>query len=259
MMGLTIVVLDRMEKAVARGTKGQKSGPPEKWAPGRTLESTTKTWLSEEDISEAAQLLAAINDKTTANLDAELQSIARRYWQQQFDTERPPAQWYRTKVGGIQKQAEKLLKTVREPHGTGLSQLQFWTERRMGLQLRGVYGKEHPSIEQLLEDFVAVCKSCNFPSARGAHNKAPIKTAVASLRAIWIRFTGKEFPLNLESGDNRRDRGDRPAKNQECDEIFTSPGPRLVQIMMRKIDPNVRIGAIRTALREASVNAKRVE
>jgi hypothetical protein len=78
MMGLTIVVLDRMEKAVARGTKGQKSGPPEKWAPGRTLESTTKTWLSEEDISEAAQLLAAINDKTTANLDAELQSIARR-------------------------------------------------------------------------------------------------------------------------------------------------------------------------------------
>jgi hypothetical protein len=46
---------------------------------------------------------------------------------------------------------------------------------------------------------------------------------------------------------------------QDRDDAFASPGPRFVQAMMRRIDPSVRIGAIRTALRDASVNARLVE
>jgi hypothetical protein len=243
---------------VARGNKGQGPGPAEKWAPGRTLYSIAEMRLTAEDMSEGLLLIAVSDHQIRANLTEELQSIARRYWEQHRDAERPPADWYRTKVGRIQKQAENLLRLLREPQGTARVQLRFQTERRMGLRLLG--SRQEPlSIEQLLDNFVGVCKSCTFPSARGAPNKAHIKTAVASLREVWIKFTGKEFPLNLESADNRRGRDGRPAAEQNRDEAFTSPGPRFVQVMMRRIDPNVRIGAIRTALREASVNARRVE
>jgi hypothetical protein len=232
----------------------RKNGPP-----GRTLDSITEVRLSAEDVSEAAQLIAAPNDQTGANLAEELQSIARRYWEQHRDSERPAANWYRTKVGRIQKEAENLLKLLREPHGTALAQLRFRTEQRMGLHLLGSVRQEPLSIEQLLDDFVAVCKSCTFKSAKGAPDKAHIKTAVASLREVWIKFTGKQFPLNLESGDTRKDRSGQPAKKQDRDDAFTSPGPRFVQAMMRRIDPSVPIGTIRTALREASVNSRGVD
>jgi hypothetical protein len=248
-----------LEATVTRGNKGQDLGPPEKWAPGRSSCSIIETRLTAEDMSEAEQLIDVSNDQIRAALTEELQSIARRYWERHRDAEHPPANWYRTQVGRIQKEAENLLKLLRQPQGTALVQLRFRTEQRMGLRLLGSYRQESLSIEQLLHDFVGVCKSCTFPSARGAPNKAHIKTAVASLREIWIKFTGKEFPLNLESADNRRDRGGRPAAEQDRDEAFTSPGPRFVQVMMRRIDPNVRIGAIRTALRDASLNARRVD
>ena len=233
--------------------------PPEKWAPGRTLYSIREERLTAEDLSEAEQQIAVLNDQIRANLTGALQSIARRYWEQHRDAERPPPDWYRTKVGRIQKGAEDLLKLLREPLGTAIMQLRFRTEQHMGLRLLGSH-MEPRSIEQLLDDFVFVCKSCTFPSAsRGAPNKAHVKYAVASLRNVWIEFTGKEFPLNLESADNRRDRDGRPAAEQDRDEAFTSPGPRFVQVMMRRIDPNVRIGAIRTALRDASVNVRGVD
>jgi hypothetical protein len=248
-----------MEVTVTRGNKGQDAGSPEKWAHGRTLDSITEMRLSAEDVSEAAQLIAAPNDQTGANLAEELQSIARRYWEQHRNSERPAADWYRTKVGRIQKEAENLLKLLREPHGTALSKLRFRTEQRMGLHLLGSVRQEPLSIEQLLDDFVAVCKSCTFKSAKGAPNKTHIKAAVASLREVWSKFTGKPFPLNLQSGDNRKDRSGQLWKKQDRDDAFTSPGPRFVQVVMRRIDPTVPIGAIRTALRDALVNARPVD
>ena len=259
MMGMAKPYRNVMEVTVTRGNKGQYPGPPEKWASGRSLSSITAMPLTAEDMSEAEQLIAVSNNQIGENLTEELQSIARRYWEQHRDTERPPANWYRTKVGRIQEEAESLLKLLREPRGTALVQLGFRTERSMGLRLLGSNRQEPLSIEQLLDDFVGVCRSCTFPSARGAPNKTHIKTAVASLREVWIKFTGKEFPLNLESADNRKGRDGRPAAEQDRDEAFTSPGPRFVQVMMRRIDSNVRIGAIRTALRDASANARRVD
>jgi hypothetical protein len=249
--------VNAMEITVARGNKGDP-GPLEKWSPGRTLDSITKIHLAAEDISEAAQQIAVEDDQREI-LAEKLQSIARCYWEQHRDLERPPANWYRTKVARLQKGAENLLEVLREPRGTALGQLQFRTERLMGRPLLGSYGQEPISLEQLLDDFVAVCKSCNFSAARGAPNKAHIKAAVASLREVYIKFTGKEFPLNLESGDSRKDRDGRPAAEQVRDDAFASPGPRFVQVMMCRIDPNVRIGAIKTALRDASVNARLVE
>jgi hypothetical protein len=239
-------------------TRSDKT-PPAMWAPGRTLHSITATHLTVEDISEAGQLIAVSDEQVRARLAEELQSIARRYWEQHRDAERPPADWYRTKVDRIQKQAENLLELLREPRGTALVQLGFRTEQRMGIRLRGSYMQEPPSIEKLLDDFVGACKSCTFRSARGAPDKAHIKTAVSSLREVWIKFTGKKFPLNLESADTRKDRDGRTADDQARDDAFTSPGPIFVHVMMRRIDPKVRIGSLRTALRDASVNARAVD
>jgi hypothetical protein len=243
---------------MTRGNKGRDPDFAEKWAPGRTLHSIAEMRLTAEDISEAVLLIDLSDDQSRANLTDELQSVAMRYWEQHRDAQQPPADWYRTKVGRIQKEAENLLKLLREPKGTAVVQLRYQTERRMGLRLLGSR-QEPPSIEQLLDDFVDVCKSCSFLSARGAPKKVPIKTAVASLREVWIKFTGREFPLNLVSADNRRDRDGRPAAEQDRDDAFTSPGPRFVQVMMRRIDPTVGIGAIGTALREAAVNARGVD
>jgi len=247
-----------MEVAVARGTKGQSSGPPEKWTPGRTLDSITEVRLSAEDVSEAAQLLAVTNDQIRANLAEVLQSTARRYWEQHRDSERPAANWYRTKVGRIQKKADNLLKLLQEPHGTALALLRFRTEQRMGLQLLGSVRQEPLSIEQLLNDFVAVCKSCTFKAPKGAPEKAHIKAAVASLMEVWIEFTDKPFPLNLKLADNRKGRGGRRFDEQDSDDAFTSPAPLFVQTMMHRIDPNVGVAALKTALREASVNSRGV-
>jgi hypothetical protein len=231
---------------------------PEEWAPGRTLYSITEVHLTEDDISEAARLMGVVNTEIRKNLAAALQSVARRYWEQHRDAQRPPSGWYRIKVERIQKETEDLLKLLREPQGTALSQLGFRTEQRMGLRLRGSHIEPH-SLEKLLEDFVAACKSCSFPSSKGAPIKAHIKAAVASLREVWVEFTEKEFPLNLISAENRKVRGGRSIAEQERDDAFVSPGPRFVQVMMRRVDPEVSDGAIRTALREASVNTRHVD
>jgi hypothetical protein len=244
---------------VTRGKKGQDLGPPQDWVPGRTLHSITEMRLTAEDISEAQQLLAVSDEQKRATLAEELQSIARRYWEQRRDSERPSAKWYRTRIGKVQKRAESLLKLLREPHGTGFSQLKFQTERHLGLPLLGGHTQEPRSIEQLLDDFVGACNACKFTSVKGAPEQAHIKTAVASLRDIWINFTGKKFPLNLQSADNRKDLGGRRVAERNSAEAFTSPGPRFVQVMMRKFDPNVPISRIGSALRDASDNDRRVD
>ena len=51
--------------------------------------------------------------------------------------ERPPAEWYRNKIGAIRKATDGILALIREPTGTGLSQLRFETLRSMGRPLRG--------------------------------------------------------------------------------------------------------------------------
>jgi hypothetical protein len=259
---LTVAItlaMNMREVIMSRGNKRQYLDPPERWAPGRTLYSITEMPLTAAAISEAEQQLGVSNDQSRESLTGELQSIARRYREQHHDTERPSAAWYRTNVGSLQKRTEDLVKLLREPQGTALTQLRFRTERDMGRSLLGMH-REPPSLEQLLDDFVGVCKTCESASAKGAPSKTHIKTAVAELRELWIQLTGKVFPLNLESADDRTDRNRRGAANEVQDEAFISPGPRFVQVMMHRIDPNVRIGAIRTALREAaSVKAGAVD
>ena len=239
--------------------KRAASSAPEKWTPGRRLFGNAEMQLTKDDLLEAERLLSIFNDSTRKDLAAALRLITRRYREQHNDSAHPPADWYRTKVGKIQKKAESLLKALRGSQGTALGQLKFRTQRQMARNLLGKERQEPLSIEQLLDDFVAVCKSCSFPSAKGAPIKAHIKTAVASLREVWIEFTGKAFPLNLSTADNRRDRDGRPAAKQKRDDAFISPGPRFVQVMMRIIDPAVDVGAIQTALRDASVNRDSVD
>ena len=150
--------------------------------------------LTADDLSEAASLLAVENEKLRVELTDELQSIARDYWEQHRDEERPSADWYKEKVGRIQKAAENLLKLLREPQGTALAQLRFRTERQMARRLLGGPSEEPPSVEQLLNDFVAVCKSCRFEAPpKGAPVKRSIKVAVAALTKVWIRFSEKRI------------------------------------------------------------------
>ena len=243
---------------MARANRRQRDrGEPEKWAPGRTLYSMKEMHLTADDLSTAAHLLAIEDEKLRAELTKELQAIATSYWEQHCGAARPSANWYRTKVGRIQNAAENLLKLIREPQGSALSQLRFRTERRMGRSLLAKHVEDQPSIEQLLDDFVSTCKSCRFKSAKGAPTIAHIKEAVAALRNVWVKFTKTNFPLNLQSADNRRDRDGRPAAEQDPDDVLTSPAPSFVQTMMQRIDPEGGIGSIRTSLREASVKSRR--
>jgi hypothetical protein len=238
---------------MAKSRKGRDLKVPENWGPSRTLYNLKENLLEADTITEAGRLLAVDEDESTLALTEALQSIARRYWEQRREAERPPAQWYRTKVGRVQKQAKLFLELLRDSGGAALAQLKWRTERQMGIPLLGRMGQEPRSIERLLDDFLSVCQACRYIASRGAPEKVCIKNAVASLRGVWIKFSGKKFPINLASADNRKDRSGRPASEQAADEIFTSPAPRFVQLMMRKIDPSVSIGAIKTALREASV------
>jgi hypothetical protein len=243
-----------MEVTVTRNNKGQHLIPPEEWAPGRTLYSITEVLLTGEDISDAEQLIGVSNDQIRAKLMEALQPIARRYWEQQRNRQRPPAKWYRTKIQKIREEAQGLLKLLREPQGTALGQLRFRTKQRMGLDLRGSYGQDSRSIEQLLDEFAAVCKSCTFRSARGRPKKGHIKTAVDTLREVWIDFTGKKFPRNFTKADNRKDHNGQPAADQRPDVAFTSPAPRFVQLVMQRIDSSIHISEIETALRAAPVD-----
>jgi hypothetical protein len=247
-----------MEMTVTGSNKGAGFSP-EQWAPGRTLDSIKAMPLTVEDIAEAGQLLGISGKRASEELIRDLQSIARRYREQSRDAERPPADWYRTQIGGIQNHAEAVLKLLRSAKGTSLSQLKWRIRQQMKRPLLGRSGYEAPSVEQFLEDFVHTCKSCTYQSSRGAPEKTAIKIAVASLRRIWVNYSGRDFPVNLQTADNRVDRGDRLAADQDKDEVFTSPGPSFVQIMMRKVDPEVGTGAIKTALRQASVNARSVD
>jgi hypothetical protein len=255
-----LAVSHSTEAIVARTSKRRQDfGPPEKWGPGRTLDSIIEMRLTADDLSEAARLLAVEDEKLRIELAEELQSVARLYWERHRDAARPSAKWYRTKVGAIQKSAENLLKLIREPRGTALVGLKYLTQRRMGRLLLGGPAEEPLSIEQLLDQFVSTCKSCTFKSDKGAPPIADIKAAVAALREVWIKFTGKEFPLNVETGENRRDRGGRLVAEKGHARAFISPGPRFAQVMMQRIDPNVRWNSIRTAVRDACEMAEHVD
>jgi hypothetical protein len=227
---------------------------PEVWAPAQTLYNASELFLTPADIGDAAQLLSITDEQIHVEFAECLQTIARQYWRQHLDARRPPAAWYREHVAQIQMNIEAALALLRSAKGTALSQLKFRTYQRMGRPLRGLEKTDPCSVECILDDFVATCNSCTFTATRGAPKKNDIKTAAASLRKVWIQFTGKHFPLNLSMADNRKDRAGLLANDQAPDDIFTSPGPRFVQVIMQRIDSKVSDAAIRTALRDASVN-----
>jgi hypothetical protein len=232
---------------------------PEKWAPARTLFNGSERYLTSADVADAARRLAVTDAQIQVELAERLQSIARRYWEQRRDAQHPPAAWYRTQVAQIQRNIEAALALLRNAKGTALSQLKFRTDQRMGRPLRGLYRTDPDSIECILDEFVATCNSCAFSATRGAPRKDDIKTAVAALREVWVKYTGNKFPLNLFQADTRKDRGDQRAEEQERDDVFTSPGPSFVHAIMLKIDSGVKINATAAALREADRAARGVQ
>lgn len=231
---------------------------PEDWEPGRTFDSIKEMRLAADDLVEAARLLS-VTDQRITELSNELQEIARVYWERRREWERPSADWYRQKVGRIERAAEKLLTLIREPQGTALFQLKVLTQRRMARRLLGGSGGHSSSIEELLNDFVNVCKSCHFNAAKGAPPKMHLKEAVAALRTTWIRFTNQEFPLNLEVAENLKERDGRVVAEPGPASRFTSPGPRFVQVVMQRIDSSASWTAIRSALRQACENSRIVK
>jgi hypothetical protein len=229
---------------------------PEAWAPARTLFNRSDLYLTSADVARAAQLLAVTNAQIQIELAARLQSIARRYWEQHRDAQRPPAKWYRTQIAEIERNIGAALALLRSAKGTALSQLKFRTERRMGRPLLELNRTDPHSIESILDEFVATCNSCAFLAPRGAPRKEDIKEAVAALRNVWVEYKGEKFPLNLSQADARKDHGGQRA--QERDDVFTSPGPSFVHEIMLKIDSSVKINATASALREADRAARSV-
>ena len=167
--------------------------------------------------------------------------------------ERPPAEWYRNKIGAIRKATDGILALIREPTGTGLSQLRFETLRSMGRPLRGP-GPD--SIEQLLEDLSATCRRCRFSAQRGAIAHTHLRSTVAELADIWTKYSNRPFTRNFTTADNRRERNGCSIAMTGHEDAFIAPGPHFVQIMMQHIDPNVPLSLIRTALRSSTVKPR---
>lgn len=240
----------------AQSKRKAKTVPAEKWTPGRTLESVNADPLSNIDLTEAFGLLGISKDRSKSELMDELQSISRRYLEQIRDKQKPPAGWYRKKIGRIQKHAGDVLKCLRGSNGTALTQLKIQTQRLMGIPL---LAKTEPfSIEQLIADFVNVCEACSYASQKGARPDIAITEAASSLAKVWATFTRKPFPKSFRTGDNRKDRNGSLARKQERNDEFIAEGPRFVHLILRTIDPAVKPSAIATALRK-SVNINRVK
>jgi hypothetical protein len=110
----------------------------EDWRPGRTFEDLELPELPADTLSAALELLEIKDDIAAAQLGERLRVAVRDYWlENRAVVERPPAKWYRKKVEAIRKATDDLLVLVREPTGTGLSQLRIETSRSMGRDLRG--------------------------------------------------------------------------------------------------------------------------
>ena len=235
-------------------SRGRRKGsdPIEQWSPGRTLGTIFSKRLTDHHILSAMELLGILDEPRRSELAGCLQSIASRYAEQARDAERPPAAWYRSRIGSVQEHAEAILEELRMSEGTAFAQLKVTTRRIMKRPLRHD-GSENLSVEGLLEDLVEACKSCTYRTVRGAPKKIAVKSAVLALRDLWAHFKGENMPMTLERADGRKDHAGQRAAGQPRNDYFIADGPRFVQAIMRMIDPSVEIGAITTALRGRSL------
>ena len=146
-----------------RNTAGRSKATPaslRKGATARTLFNGSELYLTSVDVADAAQLLTVKDAQIQVELAERLQSIARIYWRQHRDAQRPPADWYRANIAPIKLSVEKTLSLLRNAEGTALSQLEFRTVQRMGRRLKGLLEPDPISVERLLADFAAACGSC---------------------------------------------------------------------------------------------------
>ena len=143
-----------------KSKRGASDARYEDWRPFRTFQDLELPEVPEDTGSAAVELLEIKNDTDIARLRERLKIVVRDYWvEHRAVVERPPAKWYRSKVEAIRKATDHLLALVREPTGTGLSQLRIETSRSMG---RGLRGGGPESIERFLEDLSSACRRCSF-------------------------------------------------------------------------------------------------
>jgi hypothetical protein len=184
----------------------------EDWHPGRTFQDLELPGLPKDILSSALELLEIKDDLAAQELRERLQYVIRDYWvERRAVVERPPAEWYRSKVEAICKATDKLLILIREPSGTGLTHLCFETKRLMGRNLRG--GPE--TIEQFLEDFSVACRRCRSPAQRGAIAHTHLRSTVAKLAEIWTKYSKRPFTRNFKTADNRLSKNGRRARTRD--------------------------------------------
>lgn len=211
--------------------KTKKSTRYEDWRPFRTFQDLELPELPANILSAALELVEIKDDIAVAQLDERLRVAIRDYWvEHRAVVERPPAEWYRSKIEAIREAADNLLVLIREPTGTGLSQLRYETSRSMGRDLRGG-GPE--CIERLLEDFGAACQRCTYPAHSGAIAHTHLRSTVAELAEIWIKYSNRPFARNFKTADNRRFKDGRPIPAAGHADAFTAPGSHFVQVMMQ--------------------------
>jgi hypothetical protein len=225
----------------------------EDWRPFRTFQDLELPELPKAILPIAVELLKIKDDRAIPQLREQLRFVIRDYWlEHRAGVERPPAQWYRKQVKAIRKATDDLLALIRKPTGTGLSQLRFETLRSMGRALRD--GPE--SIERVLEDFRAVCRRCAYSAPKGAIEHTYLRSTVAELAEIWIRYSNRPFARNFTTADNRRYKDGRLDAGAGHADAFVADGPHFVQVMMLYIDPDVPLSLIRTALRSSTVKPR---
>lgn len=197
-----------------------------------------------ESAFSAAMKLLKIEDAQRADFATDLQGVAITYWQMRRDVESPAPKWYRQQIQPIREATTKLLRILQKPaEGTGRAALARLTKLRMERALRGSSYSDRESVEQLLENFIAVCDEClRQKGSAGARKQKHVQEAATELLAIWENTLSKRPGLSLTIHQGE----------------FTYPAPRFVQIVLQAIDPEVSTSEIATALRNA-LGKKRVQ
>jgi hypothetical protein len=231
------------------------------WKPPGLYDDKKIPKVPEETVSKAIDLIKQTCSEAVDHdqLQKQIQGVAIAYAEDRRMMEKPPLEWYRSRIEPMRNATISLLRTIRSQDGM------YWpflalVRHRMGRSLGS--NSDPESIEQILEAFERVCaESIRQKGSPGAKQERHVQNAVKALSNIWLECTKFRIPLSLDTeiGPVKQDANlvanDLDAASRELQkrslEEFTSPGPRFCQVVLQRIDPGLTVSQIQTAIRIA--------
>lgn len=172
--------------------------------------------------------------------------IAHTYWFEHRVYERKSSDEFNTELKKIQKAAADLSDVFASAPPAVLGLLGPALQRQFsgnpiwpGLAEQSSNLSEEKKVTLVIEGLAAACKRSFIPkSPPGAREKKHLIKATDALVSIW-RNSGRDFKKSLQ-----------PAPGHGGSYEFTSEGPQFVWRILSAIDPELRIGEVKSALQK---------